>query len=447
MGYELGVDLGTTYTAAALHHDGRVEVACLGGRATTIPSVVYVDEAGTFLTGDQANRRAITNPGRVAREFKRRLGDTTPIVVGGTPCSAEQLMARLLRSVLDAVTLVEGAPPDSVAVSHPANWGPFKLDLLEQTVRLADVPEADRVTEPEAAAISYASTERLEPGDVVGVYDLGGGTFDAAVLARTGDGFELVGKPEGIEHLGGIDFDEAVFQHVRASLDGTLEQLDPGDSSALIAVARLRQECVEAKEALSTETDAVIPVLLPNRQTEVRITRPEFEAMVRAPIQDTVGAFRRALDSADVDPGRLTAVLLVGGSSRIPIVGELISAEFGRPVAVDAHPKHAVALGAALVAARRAGGRAQEDPVVIASTEEAEASIAARGETDTLGFWFYVDDPVDLISPYDETKAVGVLRPGTWYLAGEQVDDWLYAIDEHGVEGWVDGLAVRRQER
>src|SRR5687768_7058604 len=98
MAYQLGVDLGTTYSAAAIHRDGRVEIVSLGSRATAIPTVVYVGDDGSVLTGEQANRRAVTSPRRVAREFKRRLGDTTPILIGGTPYSAEQLTARVLRA-------------------------------------------------------------------------------------------------------------------------------------------------------------------------------------------------------------------------------------------------------------------------------------------------------------------------------------------------------------
>src|SRR6185295_9622578 len=96
MGYELGVDLGTTYTACAVHRAGRVEIVALGGRATSIPSVVFLGEDDTVITGERAHRRAITSPSRVAREFKRRLGDTTPILLAGSPYSAEQLTARLL---------------------------------------------------------------------------------------------------------------------------------------------------------------------------------------------------------------------------------------------------------------------------------------------------------------------------------------------------------------
>ena len=362
MTYELGVDLGTTYTAAAVHRDGRVEIVTLGNRAASVPSVVLLKEDESILAGDAANRRAVTEPGRVAREFKRRVGDPTPLLLGGTPYSAEAVMARLLRWVVDQVSEREGGPPGGIALTRPANWGPYKRELFDQAMRLADLEHVTTLTEPEAAAIYYASQERIDVGSVIAVYDLGGGTFDAAVLRKTGDGWELLGEPEGIERLGGIDVDEAVYQHVRRSLVDEFSRLDPDDPAVMAAVARLRHECVEAKEALSTDTDASIPVLLPNVQTEVRLTRAELEAMIRPTLQDTVGAMQRALRSAGVGPDEVSAVLLVGGSSRIPLVAQLVSAEFGRPVAVDAHPKNAIALGAAMAAGRSAGG----EPTVVA---------------------------------------------------------------------------------
>jgi actin-like ATPase involved in cell morphogenesis len=294
----------------------------------------------------------------VAREFKRRLGDTIPIMLGGTPVNPETLMARLLKTVVEEVSTREGGPPAKICVSHPANWGKYKIDLLSGAIRAAglDVPVMF-TTEPEAAAAFYAQQQRVEPGSVVAVYDLGGGTFDAAVLRKTATGFEILGRPEGIERLGGIDFDAAVFSHVAKALGSKLTELDEDDARVTAAVARLRAECTDAKEALSVDTDATIAVVLPNVTTEVRITRAELEAMVRPALQDTVGALKRALTSAGVTE-QLHAVLLVGGSSRMPIVSQLVSSELGYPVAVDAHPKHAVALGASWVAS----GVAAEPP-------------------------------------------------------------------------------------
>jgi molecular chaperone DnaK len=354
LSYHVGIDLGTTYTAAAVFRDGRATIFSLGDRSAAIPSVVFLREDETILTGDAAVRRAVTEPERVAREFKRRLGDTTPIIVGGSPYSAEALMARLLRFVLDDVAAGEGGEPDRVAVSHPANWGEYKHDLLRQALQLADLDPANvtLLTEPEAAAISYATQERVDPGEVLAIYDLGGGTFDAAVLRRTDAGFEIIGKPEGIERLGGIDFDAAVFAHVVRALDGVIEELDHDDPTTISAVARLRQDCVDAKEALSSDTDATIPVLLPGLQTEVRITRGEFEGLIRPSLVDSIEALRRALRSAGVGPDDVSKVLLVGGSSRVPLISQMVSSELGRPVAVDAHPKHAIALGASIAAAQ-----------------------------------------------------------------------------------------------
>ena len=378
MGYVLGIDLGTTYTAVATYRDGRAQIVSIGTRAAAIPSVVFLREDTAVLTGEAADRRALSEPGRVAREFKRRIGDTTPIMVGGSPYSAEQLSAELLKAVVERVTQLEGEPPEHIAVCHPANWGPYKRELLDQAVALADIGSPTFVTEPEAAAIHYASTEHVEPGQIVAVYDLGGGTFDAAVLRKTDTGFETLGEPQGVERLGGIDFDAAVFAHVREAVGGALDDLDESDPTVIAAAARLREECVEAKEALSSDSETTIPVLLPNVMTEVRLTRAEFEAMIRPTLTNSIVALQRALRSADVTPADLSRVLLVGGSSRIPIVAEMVSAELGRPVAIDAHPKHAIALGAAVAAAAAVAGASTADMAATASVVTAPEPPASR---------------------------------------------------------------------
>jgi actin-like ATPase involved in cell morphogenesis len=403
--YQLGIDLGTTYTAAAVARGDQVKIVGLGNRGAAIPSVIHLAGDGTVLTGDAAERRAPGEPDRVAREFKRRIGDTTPLLLGGTPYSAEALTAQLLHSVLAKVAELEGGPPSHITVTHPANWGPYKKDLLEQAIRMAGASAA-MLTEPEAAAIAYASNERVEPGSTVAVYDLGGGTFDAAVLNKTHDGFAILGQPEGIERLGGIDFDEAVVQHVRTALHGALDRLDFDDPATMAALIRLRRECIEAKEALSADTETAIPVVLPGLQTDVRLTRGEFEQMVGPTLAATVDAMRRALGSARIEPHQITAVLLVGGSSRIPLVAQLVSDAFGRPVAVDAHPKHAVALGAAHHAAA-----------------EAQRSVVAQPA------------PAEPAAPLSTVIAMGspgvpVDAPGTAALASAGADDdsgWLPA--------------------
>jgi YVTN family beta-propeller protein len=342
MAYDLGVDLGTTFTAAAVCANGRSRIAALTDHAAEMPSVVLIRADGAVLTGSAAQRRAATEPQRVAREFKRRLGDSTPLIVGGAPQPATSLLGHLLRAVIAKVSAAEGAAPDTVVLTHPANWGPYKRDIFAQVPQLAEVHAIRMITEPEAAAAHYASTDRVRDGATVAVYDLGGGTFDATVLRKTPGGFEILGTPQGIEGLGGIDFDEAVYDHVRRSLGETAI-----DRTSMVG---LRQECVLAKEALSSDTEVTIPVLLPDCNTQIRLTRGEFEDMIRPALADTLVTLRGALRSASITESDLTAVLLVGGSSRIPLVGKMISAELKCPIAIDTHPTHAVALGAAALA-------------------------------------------------------------------------------------------------
>ena len=349
MTYMLGLDLGTTYTAAAVWRDGSAEMVALGTHSHVIPSVVHLRDDGTLITGEAAVRRSLSDPGRTAREFKRRLGDPTPILLGGTPLAAVDLMTALLRDVLAAVSERHGGPPTAVALTHPANWGQFKIDLLRQAADACGLRDVTLVTEPVAAAVDYAAGARVPVGEVVAVYDLGGGTFDAAVLRRTANGFETLGEPVGLERLGGIDFDHAVVAHVERSIADTLQTLDRNDPEVAGALTRLRHECVTAKEGLSEDSEVVVPVALPGVWSEVRLTRGEFEQMIAPALIEPLRAFRRGVASAGINAADIHTVLLVGGSSRVPLVAETVAGELGRPVAVDTHPKHAVALGAARI--------------------------------------------------------------------------------------------------
>ena len=344
MQYVLGVDLGTTYSAAAVGVDGRVEIFQLGIRQAAIPSVVAVRDDGTVLVGEPADRHG-GDPSRLAREFKRRLGDTTPLLLGGAPYGAETLTARLLEWIVERVRAERGERESLVVVTHPAGYGRYKLSFLEEAARLAGVSPIQLLSEPVAAALDYAAAERVADGELLAVYDFGGGTLDVAILRKQTTGFEVIGTPGGMERFGGSDLDQAVFGHVLASLgDADLRSSDPSLAAALAA---LRDACREAKEALSFTTDVVIPVLLPGSHTEVRLTRAEFEEMLRPRLVDTVRVLERAVASADSTMGDLSRIVLVGGASRIPLVAETIFEATGRPVVVDANPKHAVALGAA----------------------------------------------------------------------------------------------------
>ncbi|HWB38183.1 MAG TPA: Hsp70 family protein, partial [Rugosimonospora sp.] len=336
--YGVGIDLGTSFAAAAIGHAGTLDMVRLDGQSTVTPAVAYLDGADGLLTGEAADRLGLADPGRVAREFKRRLGDPTPVILGGTPYSPAALMAALLRAVLDTVTEDREAPPDHVVLTHPAVWGAYRREHFATIPRLAGLaqpgagPTVVTTTEPVAAATYYCATHPLPPAGLLAVYDLGGGTFDSAVVRNGRDGLEIVGTPEGIEWLGGTDFDQAILDQVDRQLGGAIGRLDPGDPGTAPLLAALHRECTLAKEALSTRPQADVTVSLPDGVRHVTIGRETFEQMITPALDTTVEAFRRTLTASGITPQELTAVLLVGGSSQIPRVTELLRDTLRRPI-------------------------------------------------------------------------------------------------------------------
>lgn len=356
--FVLGIDIGTSYTAAAIGRrraDGSVDVEPLelGSRKAAVPTVVYLGDDGGVVVGEAAERRAIDQPDRVVREFKRRIGDETPIIVGDLRVAAEDIYAVLAQWVVERAEEHEGEAPAVIAVSHPASWGEHRLGLVRAALAGVGLGEVELVSEPEAAGLHYLEQEKVATGEAIAVYDLGGGTFDVALLRKQDDAFRVIGTPSGIEHLGGADFDQRIFEHVRALAGGALADLDERTPDEALALARVRRDCVDAKEALSFDGETVVPVLLLGAQTRVRLVRSEFEQMIGDDLRRTVETLRQAVTAAGLELDDLTTVLLIGGSSRIPAVAQLISVELELPVAIDADPKASISLGAAAAASRR----------------------------------------------------------------------------------------------
>jgi molecular chaperone DnaK len=351
LAYDLGVDLGTTYTCVAKSENGRIDLVQLGHTSPLVQSIVSLRDDGEFVVGEAAARRSVTDPSHTVREFKRRLGDEAPYVISGKPYGAEALAAQLLEHVVAQVQEAEGEPARRIALTHPANYGPFKLGKLREAATLAGVEDPILVPEPVAAALAYAQRESVAEGGHLLVYDLGGGTFDVAVVQLTADGPQVVGTPDGLERLGGIDFDAAVLNHVDRALDGRVHAADSDDNDTRAALARLRDECRSAKEVLSSDTETEIPVLLPEVHETVRLTRAELEQMLRPRLDDTFPIVDRVVTSAGITIADVAVILTVGGSSRIPLVAQMLRERTQRPVAVDPNPKASVAIGAAAVAA------------------------------------------------------------------------------------------------
>ena len=344
MGYRLGIDLGTTYTAAAFIEDADPRMLELGYRQVSMPSVMLVNPDGTLLIGEAAERRAAAEPDRVIREFKRRFGDDVPLLVAGHAFSAIDLQAALLRWILAHAEQRLAPVREHAVVTHPADWGPYKMRCMRSLLAAAGIAEATLCAEPVAAAIEFAARRRVPVGTKLAIYDLGGGTFDVAVVEKGEAGFTMLGTPLGVDHLGGSDFDELLFASTLDRLGvRDLDQDDPDVARGLMA---LRRECIEAKEALSTDVSTQISSLLPGAVRAIRFDRNEFEALIRPALEESVATTSRALRLAGVATDDLSAVVLVGGSSRIPLVTQLLSRELGVRVVLDTYPKNDVALGA-----------------------------------------------------------------------------------------------------
>jgi ABC-type phosphate transport system substrate-binding protein len=359
MGYQLGVDLGSANTVVAVADDGWPQVLALSG-GTDMPTVLYASPGGEIQAGRTAERRAATDPDRVARGFPRRVGDPTPILLGEAAYTPEALVARLLGWVVAAATRLRRAPPDHVAVAHPASWSQFRCDLFAEAVSQidADVP----VTVCSSADAVGALLNRrgsAVPGTFVGIYDLGAGSFEAAVLAAMPTGFQLAGTPAGITRAGGMEIDAIVFAHVLRGLDDrgpddAVSGSAATDPAMAAALRRLRYECVQAKEIL-TEDDAVdIPIGITGMPESVRLTRDTFESLIRPMVDDTIRVLERVLRSVPAAPADLSALLLLGGAARIPLVGRVLAEACPDITRQEIGSPADIALGAALIAAQSA---------------------------------------------------------------------------------------------
>ena len=358
MGYDLGVDLGTSVTRAAVSRTGdeprfMSECVPLDGGRTTLVSALYLGEDGSVRVGEQAERRGLTDPDRVCRQFLQHLGSGTPIAVGDVAYRPEELTAEMLRYVLHRIAGREEGPAARVAVAHPVSWEAPSLELLTRALHEAGQSGVVLVPEPVAAAVHLAARGQLEPGRTVAIFDFGGGSFDAAVVRRDKpDVFTLLGEPLAVASPCGADLEEVLFTRVLTELDDRVGSVDTDDPEVLAAMGRLLAACVAAKEALSCATAVTVPVLLPGLRSEVRFTRNAFEAMIRPALQAAVQALGTVTDSGHVRPTDLDQVLLTGGCAQIPLVAELLTAELQRPVTAHSDATTAVVLGTALAASR-----------------------------------------------------------------------------------------------
>jgi hypothetical protein len=347
----LSVDLGTSNTVAVLSAHGRPPRVVDVDGASMMPSAVFAAEEGQLVVGRDAERRARLDPSRFEPNPKRRIDEGT-LLLGDTIVPVTDALAGVLRRVADETSRqLGGKRPDEVRLTHPAQWGPVRRNVLLSAARQAGMgSNLVLVPEPVAAAAHFASFpgQHLAPGQALAVYDLGAGTFDVAIVGATQNGFVVLAEA-GLPDLGGLDVDQALLEHVGRQVSqrdpsrwqNLLRPVSTGDRRAQRA---LREDVRAAKESLSRHPQTDLP--LPEPFDDVLVTRVELEALIRPGMLRSVELLAATIRSTGMTPDRLVGIYLVGGSSRIPLIATLIAEQLRVvPTSLD-QPETAVALGA-----------------------------------------------------------------------------------------------------
>ncbi|GAB3871608.1 Hsp70 family protein [Dactylosporangium cerinum] len=316
-----------------------------------LPSATFFED-GEVVVGRDAVHSARRAPASFEPNPKRRIDDGQ-VFLGDREVPVHDLLVAVFQRVRAEFIRTAGGPPATITVTHPANWASTRRKALAAAVRAAELPDATLVPEPVAAATYFVRVLRhLVPvGSAVVVYDLGAGTFDGSVVARTNEGFEVLAV-DGRDDLGGLDFDEVVLAMIGRTLPPERWQrlIAPSTVEEARAARTLRDEVREAKERLS-RTSAVT-VLVPLLDVDVQLTREEFDAAARPLVERSVRVLTETVRLSRVTAEQVAGIFLVGGASQIPLVATELHRAFGKPPVTIEQPEMVVAEGSVLVGAR-----------------------------------------------------------------------------------------------
>jgi molecular chaperone HscC len=360
----IGIDLGTTFSLAAILRDGKPVVLPNAVGELLTPSAVSIADDGTVLIGAAARARATTHPDRTALAFKRDMGTDRKVQLGDRGFTPPELSALVLGAVRRDAEAALGHAIDEAVVTVPAYFGDAQRQATRDAAAIASLPVERIINEPTAAALAYGLHERHRELRAI-VLDLGGGTFDVTVLEIL-EGVIEIRASAGDTQLGGDDFDTALAALVIESLDGAYRD---GMREQPVARARLKDACELAKKRLSDAATTRValfdlPVGTQRISVEHELSRDHAE-QAWAPLLARVAApIRRALRDADLRADQIDEVLLVGGSTRMPCIARLATDLFGRLPLRVLPPDEAVALGAAVQAGLKANDAALGDLVV-----------------------------------------------------------------------------------
>ncbi len=370
MGKIIGIDLGTTNSVVAVMEGDEPKVIENAEGARTTPSVVAYKKDGERLVGAPAKRQAITNPENTVSSIKRFMGrkyddlgddlDEVPYEVvrgdGGTPrvklgdreYTPQEISAMILQKLKKTAEEYLGEEVEEAVITVPAYFNDAQRTATKEAGTIAGLEVKRIINEPTAASLAYGLDD--EKDQVVAVYDLGGGTFDVSVL-ELGDGVFEVKATYGDTHLGGDDFDQALINYIA---DEFQKEQGVDLRKDAMALQRLKEAAEKAKIELSSSTSTTVnlPFITATdegpKHLNLDINRAKFEQLIKEHVDRTIPHMRKAMDDAGYNKGDIDEVLLVGGSTRVPLVQETVTDFFGRSPNKSVNPDEVVSLGAAI---------------------------------------------------------------------------------------------------
>lgn len=337
----VSIDIGTSYcTACFVGPDGRLQNLELGtgasmfGTPYSLPSAIFVEEDGTVLVGQAAMNSRMRDPQRFRMEFKRELGSSIPIVLGQRRFLTEDIYTEIFRHIISRARAVSGEEIEEAYLTYPASYGRTKQELIKKAARAAGLFHIKMVDEPTAAAMSYCAAGYVKNGEKLLVYDFGGGTFDVSVIRYDGGEFIPLSEPDGLERCGGIDIDRMIYQDmletVKKRQPELMLTLEKNPQHYIRFASQLSELAVKCKHHLSAADVFAEDIQVNFEMIPYRLTLDRFSQMIAPLVGQTIRKCREVLEAAGMGVDDLSSVLLVGGTSRIRLVREMVEKMAGK---------------------------------------------------------------------------------------------------------------------